>query len=138
MKEQVSILQSNLNDKDLVSRVAASRLLKLISDIDLLSGDSTTKSSIKSELKDIAETLSRSTVPEFTIRSVPLKIDPGQMRGAVEVAKEAGSPLRPPTLSGPLTLPLPGSFRPLSRSISRSLRNENELKELHFDRKKNF
>uniref|UniRef100_A0A914PPU9 Uncharacterized protein n=1 Tax=Panagrolaimus davidi TaxID=227884 RepID=A0A914PPU9_9BILA len=57
MKEQVSILQSNLNDKDLVSRVAASRLLKLISDIDLSSGDSTTKSSFKSELKDIAETL---------------------------------------------------------------------------------
>lgn len=130
MKEQVSILQSNLNDKDLVSRVAASRLLKAISDIDLLTGDSTTKSSIKSELRDIAETLSRSTVPEFTIRSVPLKIDAGAMRGAVEVAKEAGSPLRPPTLSG--------SFRPLSRSISRSLRNDNELKELHFDRKKNF
>uniref|UniRef100_A0A914Q9J5 Uncharacterized protein n=1 Tax=Panagrolaimus davidi TaxID=227884 RepID=A0A914Q9J5_9BILA len=123
-------MSSNLNIKDLVSCVAASRLLKLISDIDLLSGDSTTKS----KLKDIVETLSRSTVPEFTIRSVPLEIDPGQIRGDVEVSKEAGSPLRSPTLSGPLTLLLPGSFHPLSRS----LRNENVLKELHFDRKMNF
>lgn len=141
MKEQVSILQSNLNDKDLVSHVASSRLLKLLSDIELLNGDPATKASIKSELHDIAETLSRSTVPEFSIRSVPIKIDAAEMRGAVELAKEAGSPLRsmdPPSFRPSQSQIQSGSFRQISRSISRSLHDNNELKELHFDRKKNF
>jgi hypothetical protein len=130
MKEQVALLQSRLNDVDRMAQMAARRLNGCIDDISLLGVrnpfEEERKTQILKEMRSITNQLTRNTVSEQWIRSVPLQHDPAHphMDDGVELATEASSGTSPAVSR--------------SRVSSRSLRAENELIELHFDRKKNF
>lgn len=125
MKEQVALLQSRLNDVDLVARIGSRRLMGLIDDVDLIGGNAERQEKLKQEIREIADQLTRNTVSEQWIRNVPIPVDPSSNAlDAVELAREAGtSPLQ----------------THLNNRNPRSLRKENELVELHFNSKrKNF
>ena len=126
LKEQVALLQSSLNDKDIVSRISASRLLKILPELEQASRDPSRISQISEEVKNIANSLSGNTVPNQWVRNVTTRAEPCP----VDIPKDGNLKFRPRSQSGSNTKP--------QRPVPRSLRNDNELKELHFVMKKNF
>uniref|UniRef100_A0AC34RI87 Rab-GAP TBC domain-containing protein n=1 Tax=Panagrolaimus sp. JU765 TaxID=591449 RepID=A0AC34RI87_9BILA len=129
LKEQVALLQSNLNDKDLTSRISSSRLVKLIPEIEESLTEPSKISKIIDEIRDIAQNLSKSTTTQKWIRIVS-KPEQHALK-ILDISKDNGIKFRPRSQSGSNT-------KSQLRVTPRSLRNENELKELHFGMKKNF
>uniref|UniRef100_A0A914CC24 Rab-GAP TBC domain-containing protein n=1 Tax=Acrobeloides nanus TaxID=290746 RepID=A0A914CC24_9BILA len=124
MKEQVALLQSRLNEHDLVARVGSRKLLAIADDIDLLGGNAEKQEKLKQEIREIANQLTRNTVSEQWVQNVPTEISSNGL-DAVELAREAG------------TSPLQNNHS-LNRH-PKSLRKENELLEIHFNpKRKNF
>jgi len=126
LKEQVALLQSSLNDKDIVSRISASRLLKILPELEQAIRDPSRIPQISEEIKNIANSLSGNTVPNQWVRNVTTRSEPCP----VDIPKDGNLKFRPRSQSGSNTKP--------QRLVPRSLRNDNELKELHFVMKKNF
>ncbi|KAE9556205.1 hypothetical protein FO519_000544 [Halicephalobus sp. NKZ332] len=96
LKEQVALLQSSLNDKDLVSRVSASRILKLIPELEEVCRESARISGISEEMQNIANSLSGNTVPNHWIRNVATRSE----QCAVEIQKDGSAKFRPRSQSG--------------------------------------
>lgn len=126
LKEQVALLQSNLNDKELVSRMSAARILKVLPELEESTRDPSKISQISEEMQNIASNLSANTVPNQWVRNVATRSE----QCPVEVPRDGNMKFRQRSQSGTITRP--------QRVIPRSLRNDNELKELHFVMKKNF
>lgn len=132
LKEQVALLQSNLNDKELASRIASAKLVKLIPDLESITSESTATQSKKiiDELKEIAASLSNAIAPQHFVRSVSIRPENYQMKH-LDAPNNATIKFRQRSHSS-------SNNKPSIRHSPRSLVNDKELKELHFNIKRNF
>lgn len=134
MKEQISLLQSRLNDVDFIGQISARQIRACAEEkrMETIEG----RRKVVEELQEIADQLTRSTVSEQLImrHMQPPPAVPDDTKGeAVELASEVlGIRLQPQTSS------LTSNTTTRSYVPLKSLQNSNEMIELRFDRKKNF
>uniref|UniRef100_A0A7E5A092 Rab-GAP TBC domain-containing protein n=1 Tax=Panagrellus redivivus TaxID=6233 RepID=A0A7E5A092_PANRE len=131
LQEQISLLQSNVDKRDMMGKQSAKKLILFMTELDNPNLKPTTFARVKNDVRKVAKILSQDVYCDPNIFDKLKDVDLDRM----EVGQEAFSPPRPPPPPPVLNKRF---LRSQSPPAKRPLNVNNELKEMHYNRKQNF